>query len=60
MACMGDMLALAAFSHAVPINNSLLVSYTIEREALTACQDRQTDLLYIMEQLEQGYGINLL
>ena len=59
MACMGDMLTLAAFSHAVPINHSLLGAYTTEREALTACQDRQPDLLYITEQLEQGYGINL-
>ena len=59
MACMGDMPTLAAFSHAVPINNSLLGAYTTEREALTACQDRQPDLLYITEQLEQGYGINL-
>ena len=59
MACMGDTLTLAAFSHAVPINHSLLGAYTTEREALTACQDRQPDLLYITEQLEQGYGINL-
>ena len=58
IACMGDMLTLAAFSHAVPINHSLLGAYTIEREALTACQDRQPDLLYITEQLEQGYGIS--
>ena len=59
MACMGDMLTLAAFSHAIPLNNSLLGAYTTEREALTACQDKQPDLLYITEQLEQGYGINL-
>ena len=59
MACMGDMLTLVAFSHAVPIKHSLLGAYTTEREALTACQDRQPDLLYITEQLEQGYGINL-
>ena len=59
MACMGDMLMLAAFSHAVPINHSLLGVYTTEREALTACQDRQPDLLCLVEQLEQVYGINL-
>ena len=34
MACMGDMLTLEAFSHSVPINNSLLGAYTTEREAL--------------------------
>jgi hypothetical protein len=59
MACMGDMLTLAAFSHAIPINNSLLGAFTTEREALKACHDQQPDLLYITEQLEQGYGINL-
>ena len=59
IACIGDMLTLAAFSHAISISNSLLGAYTTEREALTACQDRQPDLLYITEQLEQGYGINL-
>ena len=37
IACMGDMLTLAAFSHAIPISNSLLGAYTTEREALTAC-----------------------
>ena len=52
MACMGDMLMLAAFSHAIPINNSLLGAFTTEREALMACQDKQPDLLYITEQLE--------
>jgi hypothetical protein len=52
MACMGDMLTLAAFGHTVPINNSLLGAYTTEREALTACQDKQPDLLCITEQLE--------
>ena len=59
MACVGDMLTLAAFSHAVLINHSLLGAYATEREALTACQDRQPDLLYLAEQLEQGYGMNL-
>ena len=58
IACMGDMLTLAAFSYAAPINHSLLGAYTAEREALTACQDRQPDFLYTTEQLEQGDGIN--
>ena len=40
IACMGDMLTLAAFSHAIPISNSLLGAYTTEREAITTCQDR--------------------
>ena len=59
MACMGDLLTLEAFSHAVPINLSLLGAYATEREVLTACQDRQPDLLYITK-FEQGYGINLV
>ena len=59
IAFMGDMLTLAAFSHAVPSKNTLLGAYTTEREALMACQDKYPDLLYITEQLEQGYGINL-
>lgn len=59
IACMGDMLTLAAFSHAMPSKNALLGAYTTEREALMACQDKHPDLLYITEQLEQGYGINL-
>ena len=36
IACMGDMLKLAAFSHAVPSNNALLGAYTTEREVLMA------------------------
>ena len=52
IACTGDMLMLAAFSHAIPISNSLLGAYTTEREALTACEDRQPGLLCITEQLE--------
>jgi hypothetical protein len=35
MACMGDMLTLAAFSHAVPSIIHSWVLYTTEREALT-------------------------
>jgi hypothetical protein len=49
MACMGDMLTLAAFSHSIPINHSLLGAYTTEREGLIASQDKQPDLLYITE-----------
>ena len=52
---MGDMLTLAAFSHAVPSNIALLGAYTTERKALMACQDKHPDLLYITEQLELWY-----
>ena len=49
IACMGDMLTLAALSHAVHIKNVLLGAYTTERKALMACQDKHPDLLCITE-----------
>ena len=60
MACMGDMLMLAAFSHAIPINNSLLGAFTTEREALMACQDKQPDFLYITERQNRNVVLILL
>ena len=56
---MGDLLTLAAFSLFPPITNTLVGSVSTEREALAACKDKQPDLLYITECLEQGYGIPL-
>ncbi len=56
---MGDLLTLAAFSLFPPITNTLVGSFSTEREALAACKDKQPDLLYITECLEQGYGIPL-
>ena len=50
---MGDLLTLAAFSLFPPITNSLVGSFSTEREALAACKDKQPDLLYITEYLEQ-------
>ena len=50
---MGDLLTLAAFSLFPPITNTLVGSFSTEREALAACKDKQPDLLYITECLEQ-------
>ena len=56
---MGDRLTLGAFSLVSPIANCLIGSFSTEREALAACREKQPDLLYVTEQLEQGYGIPL-
>jgi len=56
---MGDLLSLGAFSMVPPITNSLVGAFTTEREALLSCEEKQPDLLYITEHLEQGYGITL-
>lgn len=56
---MGDLLTLSAFSLVPPITNTLVGAFSTEREALAACKEKQPDVLYITEHLEQGYGINL-
>ena len=59
MLAMGDRLTLGAFSLVTPIANCLIGSFSTEREALDACKEKKPDLLYVTEQLEQGYGIPL-
>ena len=56
---MGDLLTLGAFSLVPAIASNLVGAYSTEREALTACKEKQPDLLYLTEQLQQGYGIPL-
>lgn len=56
---MGDLLTLGAFSMVPPITNTLVGAFSTEREALAACKEKQPDLLYVTESLEQGYGIHL-
>ena len=56
---MADLLTLGAFSLVPPITNSLVGAFSTEREALSACEKKQPDLLYLTEHLEQGYGIQL-
>ena len=57
MVAMGDLLTLGAFSFVPWIAESLIGAFTTEREALAACMEKQPDLLYLTEQLQQGYGI---
>ena len=56
---MGDLLTLGAFSMVPSITNTLVGAFSTEREALAACKEKQPDLLYVTEALEQGYGIHL-
>ena len=56
---MGDLLTLGAFSMVPPITESLVGAFSTEREALAVCKEMQPDLLYVTEQLGQGYGIPL-
>ena len=56
---MGDLLTLGAFSLVPPIARTLVGAFSTEREALTACERKHPDLLYLTEHLEQGYGIQL-
>jgi len=56
---MGDLLTLGAFSLVSAIAETLVGAFSTEREALAVCKEKQPDLLYVTEQLEQGYGIPL-
>ena len=56
---MGDLLTLGAFSFVPSIADTLVGAFSTEREALAACKEKQPDLLYLTEQLQQGYGIPL-
>ena len=56
---MGDLLTLGSFSMVAPITKTLVGAFSTEREALAACKEKQPDLLYFTEYLEQGYGIPL-
>ena len=59
IACMGDLLTLATFSLVPVISESLIGAYTTQAEAAEACQAKSPDLLFITENLEQGYGLSL-
>ena len=57
---MGDLLKLAAFSH-VPVLSDLMVGcFTTQSEALEAVRIQRPNLLFVTEDLEQGYGILLI
>ena len=59
VACMGDLLTLASFSLLPVISDSLIGAYTTQAEAAEACQQKSPDLLFVTENLEQGYGLSL-
>ena len=59
VACMGDMLSLAAFSLIPVLSDALVASVTTEEEARKLCAGLQPDLLFVKESLEQGYGLSL-
>ena len=58
--CMGDRLTLAAFTLAMPIWPRILASVTTTDEALARVEQHKPDLLFVTEELEQGYGIGLV
>ena len=57
--CMGDLLTLASFSLVPVISDCLIGAYTTQAEAAQACQAKKPDLLFITENLDQGYGLSL-
>jgi len=59
VACMGDLLTLASFSLVHVISETLIGAYTTQNEAADACQRSKPDLLFVTENLEQGYGLSL-
>ena len=59
VACMGDLLTLASFSLVPVLSDSLIGAYTTQEEAADACLQRNPDLLFVTENLEQGYGLSL-
>ena len=60
VACMGDRLTLASFGMAMPIWPRLLAAVTTADEALERVARLRPDLLFVTEELEQGYGISLV
>lgn len=59
VACMGDLLTLVSFSLVPVISDCLIGAYTTQAEAAQACQAKKPDLLFITENLDQGYGLSL-
>ena len=60
VACMGDGLTLVSFGMATPIWPRLLAAVTTADEALHCVRQHKPDLLFVTEDLEQGYGISLV
>ncbi len=58
--CMGDRLALNSFCLVKPIFNCIISASTTKAEGLKAVSEHQPDILFVTEDLEQGYGIGLV
>ena len=57
---MGNKLQLASFCLTTFIKPMLVAGFTTEEEALTACQEHKPSFLFVSDDLEQGYAINLI
>ena len=60
VAVMGDRLSLCSFVLAEPVRPSLIGAATTEDEGFALVQNNRPDLLICSEDLETGYGLNLL
>ena len=60
VAVMGDRLTLGSFVLAEPVRPSLIGAATTEDEGFALVQNNRPDLLICSEDLETGYGLNLL
>ena len=58
--CMGDRLALNSFCLVKPIHDSIAAASTTQAEGLNAVRKHRPDILFISDDLEQGYGIDLV
>ena len=60
LACLGDPLALSAFSLVPPLRRSLIGACTKQSEAMELLDREVPRVLFTSEPLEQGYGIDLI
>ena len=56
----GEPLSLAALAMVPAIRHASVGNYSTEQEALNCCRDKQPDLLFATDELQQGNGITLL
>ncbi|KZR72700.1 Transcriptional regulatory protein LiaR [Prochlorococcus marinus str. MIT 1313] len=60
VACMGDRLALNSFCLVKPIYDSIAAASTTQAEGIKAIGKHRPDILFTSDDLEQGYGIDLV
>ena len=58
--CMGNRLTLAGFGMSMPIWSRVIAAVTTADEALEVVREHRPDLFFATEDLEQGYGIDLV